>query len=293
MNNFVSSIRSDSLPQLRGMFENEEFAKLFANIAQLNLVLDASVVLADLRWHATKRRSSEARSSLFEVLQAETIVPYAPTFLENEVQEKIPEIACRSDVSADVLFTLWLQYKPLITFIDTGGPDRDYKDPKDAPYVKLQRQLNAPVLTKDQDFRKMACPAVGHEVISVARTYSRQAAIEYTIKSGGICATVVPIGIVCGLLDCTKSLVGAFRRLPPSIQGCIVVAATIAIAHPDSRAKIVGALKATIDHASSFRDVALDELIPLVDQHVVAKQEASEALAKLVEMLETTRSPVH
>jgi hypothetical protein len=72
-------VRSDALKQLRPYYEAGGPLAPWASVFRLNLIVDANVVLAELRWAVSKRESEVARSDLLEVLEVETVVAYAPT----------------------------------------------------------------------------------------------------------------------------------------------------------------------------------------------------------------------
>ena len=60
---------------------------------QISLILDANVIIAELIWLARTRRDPTARTALQEVIAARTVLPFAPRYLDHEVQGKIPEVS--------------------------------------------------------------------------------------------------------------------------------------------------------------------------------------------------------
>lgn len=116
--------RSDELTGFgfRAMFSEGGLFGQFGHLVQIKLILDANSVLADLRWLVCKAKNSLARTSLLESIDSETIIPFAPTYLNIEVQKNIPLIAREEGVEPSLLFEKWELFRPKITFVDVGGP---------------------------------------------------------------------------------------------------------------------------------------------------------------------------
>lgn len=142
------NVRSNKLKELRtsiGALRQMKYS--MAEIANVSLVVDTNIILGELRWLSSKRRDDEAKTSLMEVMEAETVTLYAPPIFFAEVEEKIPLIATTQGLDAEVMRKHWKEYK---TKIKLAIPDSDIikmlqagVDPDDAEFVALQKTLGA------------------------------------------------------------------------------------------------------------------------------------------------------
>lgn len=182
-----SPIRSDALKEYRKLCEEgAPFAQL-ASLFQVNLILDANVIIKELIWATTKRKNPLGRSDLLEVLEVETVVAWAPTFLEREVEKNFAVVVGKGAKREDVV-AHWVHLRALINFVDVGGvPDDEvkYRDPKDVPYILLQRRIEATIVTADKDVAAMDGRVAPIAVLATLRAYSRAAAVQVTLQVSG------------------------------------------------------------------------------------------------------------
>ncbi len=261
------------------MFEDGGIFAALGHLFRINLVVDANVVIADLRWLVLKRKNPEARPQLLEVLQAETIKAFAPTFLEEEIKSRLPLLASEENLQINELETHWSTYKALITFVDVGGPVAGYQDPKDVPYLKLQSKLEAPILSKDPHISRMGGQTVGITVVAKLRTYSREAAIEYTLKAGGASAIVISAVTLRAIGEIVNTLLPAIRRIPPWVWiTCLALIAAVLI-QPNTRARVVSASKLLSEKSMMLGTMFFEFIGPLLLEHERAKKSAMEALS--------------
>jgi len=102
-------------------------------------------------WHLKKhwysqRRNSEARTDLQEAVDAETVRLHAPTFLREEVENNIREMAAGDEGKLATLIDYWDYYQGKIQFWEVGGADQSLSNAKDAPYLKLQNKYYGKVV---------------------------------------------------------------------------------------------------------------------------------------------------
>ncbi|MBA5685929.1 PIN domain-containing protein [Rugamonas apoptosis] len=174
----ASGIRSDVLNDLRPLFETVPMLKMFAGIAQLSLIIDANILMGDLLWMTKKRATAGARTELFELLKAGTIQAFAPTFLIDEMAVNLTREAKRKKISLDALNGVWMEYREFISFVDVGGPDAAFLDPKDAPYIKLQQKIGALIYSRDEHIKMMNGIVVSAAIVASLRIYSRHVVVE-------------------------------------------------------------------------------------------------------------------
>jgi predicted nucleic acid-binding protein len=252
-------IRSDSLTHLRTSLEHFRGLNLdLGLVAQFSLVIDTNVVIKELLWLTRSRKDPNAKSGLVEVVDANTIKLFGPPALFEEVKEKIPVVSADLAVDAAVMFEHWDEFKKRIQ-LEVPDPQltRELQsgiDPDDAPFVALQRTINAAgILSKDPHITAMGGHQVSLDCIFYLRDYSRNTAIEMSIKVAGtnlLIAGVAGIGAAC---LAARSLSAAYVRLPEWVKLTLVVGGLLALSNPRARTatvNLVQRLTAGISEAS-------------------------------------------
>ncbi|WP_211462886.1 PIN domain-containing protein [Collimonas silvisoli] len=212
--NFSTTIKSDSLSAIRPLFETNGLLRMLGQIFKMAVVIDANFIIRDILWLARKRKKPESRTELFEVLVAGTITAYAPTFLVQEMSVNLPRLAREHNVSLDELELHWQTYRAHIHFVDAGGVDDAYEDPKDAPYLKLQAKLGILILSKDSDIPRMGGKVADAVLVTRLRTYSRHVAVEYTLKTGIAGSLMISFGTLVVIKKFFMAAVVEAKRLP-------------------------------------------------------------------------------
>ncbi len=261
------------------MFEEGGLFAQLGQIFQINLIVDANVVIADLRWLALKRRNPEARPQLLEVIQAETVKVFAPTFLEDEVKRHIASLSLEENIPIEELEAHWATYRALISFIDVGGPEEGYQDPKDVPYLKLQAKLEALILSNDPDIAQMGGRIASVTLVAKLCAYSREAAIEYTLKAGGAGTITFSAALLSAAGKFLQSLIPHVRRIPPWIWAVGLALIIAALVHPPTRAWITSRIKSLSGNAKELGIALFEAIIPLLEEHERAKKSAEKALS--------------
>ena len=129
-------VHSDLLPmllKLAGRIEGLE--PLFEKIIRIDLVIDAQIVRRELRWRLRRRKKPHSRTRLHEVIASGVIVPFAPTFLDNEIEEHITDIAEETCVTIADVQREWQEFRKLLHFYPPKGQhklkDSEIVDPDD------------------------------------------------------------------------------------------------------------------------------------------------------------------
>lgn len=274
------AINSDNLRLIRDLVaEHPGLAKL-GRIVQLRFVVDANVVLADLIWLAKVRRDPTARTSLQEVIASGTVVAFAPTVLEYHVRKNFREISEKEAIPQNRLEDLWAEYRSKLSFRDPDGTDTPRpewgRDPTDIPYVLLQPQVEAAAIyTRDKDIEAMGGPVVTAEVILSLRDYSRAAAVELTLKIGGV---VLALGTATAVYFLIRAIVELFMSLPSVVQLLVVVTLVVAILHPRSREFLAAAVEQLGQELRTVLDTVGPIVMELADACAKAEASAQQAL---------------
>ena len=214
MEQIRSITRSDELSELRTIFSQVVIFASINNILQINLILDANAILSDIRWLVCKAHQKDVRTGLIESIDAGTVIAFAPSYIEVEIQKNIPIIADEEGVDPQLFFDCWDSIKQKINFNDCGGPETGYKDPKDVPYLKLYKTTGYPVVTNDSHLSEMGAKTVKIQVTALAKSYSREAVIEYKIKMIGIGTVVLTNATIKAVVELIRSIVKGIHKIP-------------------------------------------------------------------------------
>ena len=272
----ATSIQSENLASLRSLVDQSPLFKHFQGVFQITIIIDANIILRDLLWLTKKRTKPGARSELKELLDAETVLAVAPTFLQEEIEYHIQKFAAERSIPFDVLIAEWEAYKARIRFVDVGGPDPAFLDPKDAPYIKLQRESGHLIYSRDTDILRMGGMTAPPILFANLRLYSRQVVIEYTLKAGGQGTLVVTFALATAVAKFTRALVGRVSKRFLWIAVLIIICALI---YAPTRQFLKSLVAGLPENAQKLGGWLSTEFAQLADEHEKAKQVAGSALA--------------
>jgi predicted nucleic acid-binding protein len=258
------AVRSSKLKELRISINTlRQLNYPTATIAKILLVIDTNIVLGELRWLASKRRTDDAKTSLMEVMEAETVQLYAPPILFAEVEEKIPLISSTQGIDLDAMLQHWALYKTKITL---AIPDENLVkalqsgvDPDDAQFVALQQTLGADgVLSKDAHITAMGGNRISLDCIFYLRDYSRTAAIEVNIKVAGANFTLAGLTAIRACVGGIQALSRGIKAAPDWLKFALLLATFLTLANPRSRAKVVGTVNSLLSGAATAAPAVLN-----------------------------------
>jgi len=272
----ATSIQSENLASLRSLVDQSPLFKHFQGVFQITVIIDANIVLRDLLWLTKKRINPGARSELKELLDAETVLAVAPTFLQEEIAYHIQKFAGERSIPLALLIAEWEAYKAQIRFVDVGGPDPSFLDPKDAPYIKLQRESGHLIYSRDTDILRMGGIAAPPVLFASLRLYSRQVVIEYALKAGGQGTLVVSFALAAAVIKFTRALIGKVSKHFLWITALIIVCALI---YSPTREFLKNFAVGLPKKAQNLGGRLSAEFAALADEHERAKQAARSALA--------------
>ncbi len=274
MEHIKSISRSDELADLRNIFSQGGIFETFNNILQINLILDANVILADIRWLVCKARQKDARTGLIESIDAGTVVVYAPSYLEVEIQKNIPLIAEEEGVDPQLFFNHWNSIKHKINFSDCGGPEAGYADPKDVPYLKLHEVTGYSVITEDKHLAEMGAKAIQIQVMALSKSYSREAVIEYKIKMLGLGTVVLTNASINAAVGLIRSLVKNIPKIPVWAWLIVLVGFVYLVSHESFRNWLRTMMAALPPSAKECCEILFSIVLELSTEHSNAKFKA-------------------
>ena len=264
------------------MLRQIELFRDYVALFQVDVFLDANVVLRELMWLSRKRKNPRGRPEVLELLECQTVRGHAPTFLVQEIESKIPKLAQQHRIPEETLRGHWERYRLRITFVDVGGPSRGRKvrDRKDTPYVRLQQKLEFPIASHGSDIAAMGGKVLRMQVFGSLKMYSRNAAVELHLKVAGIGFAVALFGLSTLFARGAKSLSTQIGKLPKPVLWLAVALVAIALLHPESRKKIFGMIERLMAGTAATLEFAFSTLQPVLAEHYGAKEKAALGLAE-------------
>lgn len=230
------SIRSESLSEFRNIGEiftggniGELLQKAMEPLAQFTVVVDANIILGDLKFLVVTRENPEAITALMECVRAGTFIAYVTRKVVSEVERRIPKLAKQYKVPDELFSRQWAEYKKMLK-IKTPRKYRVEKalrtnpqDPDDAPTVALANELQAlGIFTKDSHLEAMGGFCLDLDFAIQARDYSRKIVVAVTIKQGVFTGLVIGGYAVGGLsstlIEGGRSLVNIATRAPDWVK---------------------------------------------------------------------------
>jgi hypothetical protein len=279
-------VKSDDLMQLRRFFE-EHATMLHAirPLFKIQIIIDTNVVIRDLI-RLAKRGDAQERSWIQELCAAGTLTACAPSILDAEVRRNLPLVAKERHVSLPLMVAQWEVYLRSIAFIDAPDKtvllDTDVRHPNDLPYIWLQQRTDALIYTNDKDIPAMGGRTIGYTVIAHLCDYSRNAAVEYTIKYQGIILASIGVGLAKQVFSFLRSLSVHARRMPSWIWLIGGAAVLIALLHPRVRMAVVSHLCSLPPKARQLGSVLAEMTEPFMIAHSEAKRNADTALENAI-----------
>jgi len=270
--NETQAIRSDELPKLAALLRQISVLNYEVNLFQVDLILDANVVVRDLLWLARKRRNPTARTAVMELMDCEVVRAYAPHFLVREINVNIPVLAEEHGIREQALRNLWNQYRKRIKLVAVGGPAKEPGaiDPKDTPYLRLQKRLACPIVSEDAHIAAMGGNVVQIQVFSALRAYSRNTAIEYHLKVTGAGSAMV----LAALGQVAVTLIQRLGTVPKTVLWGGIILVALLLVHPNSRRMIFEMGGKLAQGGARVLEAALAALGPVIDKHATAMETA-------------------
>lgn len=272
----IGNIRSDILPLLRNILNNSSVLKDIAPIEQFEIILDANIVLKDIMWMA-KRNNPLAKSDLQELLHSETIVALAPTFLKEEVEKYLPVLSKEKKIKLSLMMEEWNKYQERITFYEITVEEyekENARDPKDLPYIKLQEATGAVIHTKDKDIAAMGGSVIKYSIITNLRDYSRDSAIEYTLKIGGVFTAHVTDALIKMSWSLIQKIFSGINELPKWVHWTAIGLLILILINKDSRNKLILISSAFFTNTGTLLNDIIKEIEPMTIAHEKSKTKA-------------------
>lgn len=289
--NLSTGIPSDQLPFLREFLSmSPALQKIFGELIQLRIVIDADIAQKELIWRLSKRRNPTARTALNEAIDSGVVVAFAPTFLEEEIRDHVIEIAERANVPVSRVLQEWQQFKSRLYFYEPEPitqPDSDCVDPDDLPYKWICDQLGAhAVYSTDRHFQNMSVPLISVQLDLTVREYARANSIRLTLHLGATYSLIIGFGVLRALC---QSCVQILKRLPIQVRIILVVGALVAVIHPKLRATIVGVFKSLQSQVGDLKPSVGKILIDLLTEAAAAESTALCTHEKIQSLIPHTR----
>lgn len=284
-------VASDNLKELKEFANRwENLNHYFGQIVDFKFVVDANVIIGDIRWLVYKRKNPDARTNLQEVIDAGITEVYVPKQIFSEVKENLADIAREENIDFDELMSEWTEYqKKLIIYEPDDEIVEKYKggiDPDDAPFIAIAEELNlAGVVSNDPHIEKMGGKKIPVEFITSIRGYARAAAIDFNIRCSGVSLGMVGIATLKGMLSGIKALVNYIGKLPDQVKVMMIIGGIICIAHPVIRKKIVNITGNAVAGIKNQSPELMEMFGRIVSVSVKNRKLAQESLADALDHL--------
>jgi predicted nucleic acid-binding protein len=176
INQIVKSLDPATFSYCKDYFE-KNLLYLYGDKLEMVLIVDAQAVISDAIAHIEK-----GKSFLLELLKSPFLKVYSPTWLREEVNKKIPEIAERRGINGNDLRRSVYAILEKIQIVDLenemaytrASASVGYRHPKDIPYVALHFSIRSHgILTKDKhiteipEIKTWEKPGIVGKVVSV------------------------------------------------------------------------------------------------------------------------------
>jgi predicted nucleic acid-binding protein len=172
----VKSIDPNIFNQIKKYFEEKLFY-LYENKLELTLIINAEIVISDAIAYVKNNKSY-----LLNLSKSPFLKLFAPVWLKQELEKKIPEISKKEKIDENKFRSAILTILEKINLVESMN-DRAYKiafnmigerDEKDVPYLALYLSIKSHgILTKDKDVSEIqgikiwSRPGVVGKVVSV------------------------------------------------------------------------------------------------------------------------------
>jgi len=232
--------RSDTFKSLYELIQLiPGFGTLLQSVIRIQLVIDANVVLAEIRWRL-KRRNSAARSDLLEAIDSGIVIAIAPEHLLTEIDDehlsRILDGTGKTVVDAkrewdDFRLRIHL-YKPL----SRGHASLHAVDSKDVPYAVTCDEIGADAIhTRDKHLLRMGAPVVRETPDRILRDCARFNAVVMGISVSSAFAVTVTYASFRGLWALIEKAFEGFCSLPAWAKILIAGGAIAVVTQPRFR----------------------------------------------------------
>jgi hypothetical protein len=219
------------------------FGPLISRVIRIGAVLDAQIVQQELRWRLRRRQKQSARISLHEAICAGIIIPVAPTFLIEEIEDHAVRIAQETGATFEDVQREWQDFLKLLHFYSPQNQPElkafvEAVDKDDLPYVAVAQELGMPIYSQDHHYEKMQAPVIGVLIDATARSYARSSSVQIAVMVGSAYTVTIGVEAISAACRVIKNAVEWFGELHPGVQVATIGGVLVALAHPTSRAKL-------------------------------------------------------
>lgn len=158
--------------------------------ANFSCIIDANIIIADMRYCIRSGRDDIIKLRTLQLCKAGILELHAPTYLKVEINKKIsekwnPEYKNRLDI-------MWKTYQKFIVFHDVGHENNSFsRDPKDAPYILLQKKISLKIISNDKDMEGMGASSVNDEALLQLNHYLENVIQSSSLEGGSLLTLTV------------------------------------------------------------------------------------------------------
>lgn len=315
LNTVVKSFDSEALEYIKTSVE-ENFHTFFGESLELRLVLDTSAFIPELISYVRKKESF-----LFKLTESPFLKLYSPSWLNEELERKIPVIAKKMKLNEEELKETASFFLEKITILEIEEEEKlreayekiGHRDPKDAPFVGMYLSIRSHgILTRDKDFTELSEIKVWERPGEVGKvvTVFEKGAFSFLLLGVGLPTAanllydtmVVLLGIFIKVFSSLANGITAFAtnsaisisKMPNWLKISIGIAVILLILWDKSRKVICDTSKDVFNVLSgSVRNFMeefynptkeiLDVLVPIIEVSATASVVLLESMEELIE----------
>jgi hypothetical protein len=140
------------------------------------------------------QRCRRGATALEELIRSTVVVAHAPRWLDVEMASAIEQASRQYGLPTEALRERWKEFQALFIWGETlrepGQASSECCDPKDLPYVLLERKIGADgILSRDRHIGKLGGHPLTLDFVLSTRGYAREVVKTITLRVGGIAAS--------------------------------------------------------------------------------------------------------
>lgn len=210
--------------------------EMLGPIAKFKLVIDANVVIGDLRFRL--KNPNSGATAVEELIRSTVFEVWAPRWLEVEIGKHLPLLAGKENLPIEALTAEWIRYRALLKWDDLEPPppttaSPGCADPKDLPYVRLAERIRAcGILSKDPHIDALGGHRLNLDFVLCTRSYARSATVTVSLRALGVTLGGASLAAVSEIY---RAAVRQVQELPEPVKLLLIAGLVTVLAQPDAR----------------------------------------------------------
>ena len=282
--------RSDAFKSFYELIQRvPALATMLPSLIRIQLVIDANVVLAEIRWRL-KRRNPSARSDLSEAIDSGILIAVAPKYLLSEIDdEHLARILKGTDKTILDAKREWEDFRSRIHLyhpLSEGDESMRAVDPDDVVYVQTCDEIGADAVhSRDKDLIRMGARVTSVTPDRTLRDCARSNAIVMGIGVSSTFAVTITYATLRGVWALIERGIEGFCSLPTWLKILIAASAITIATRPSFRERAAATWSELCSAWESVAPGIFDVLAQLAIAYLEAQTKAIQSKAELQSIL--------